>query len=217
MVDSLNDNSGAVQAIATCILVAITAVYAILTWLISKNAGKQAEASIKMAEEMREQRLALDRPNLRIYRYRTTPKSLPYLAGQSTEEELAQFPRAMSFTVCNDGPGLAKSLSVVCADFLPQQREFLLPNDTWDCILGGRGVAATIEALLGTERNSDGGVGSSIVVRWSDVHDRRWETRLELAEAREGTGSTEEPNEMCLYIESGEQHTFGPYSPEVQQ
>jgi len=53
--DSLNDNSGAVQAIATVVLVMVTAFYVVLTRSLSKSAAKQADASAKMAEEMREQ------------------------------------------------------------------------------------------------------------------------------------------------------------------
>jgi hypothetical protein len=66
VIDWLNDNSGAVQAIVTCILVIVTAVYAYLTRSISRNAAKQAEASIKMAEEMRRSREDGPRPVLDI-------------------------------------------------------------------------------------------------------------------------------------------------------
>jgi len=50
MTDWLNDNSGAVQAFAVCALVVVTAAYAWFTW--------------RMSREMREQRLALERPAL---------------------------------------------------------------------------------------------------------------------------------------------------------
>ena len=68
VVDWLNKNSGAVQAMATAILVVVTAFYVILTWSISKNAGKQAEASVRMAEEMRRSREDGSRPVLHIRR-----------------------------------------------------------------------------------------------------------------------------------------------------
>jgi len=53
--DSLNDNSGAVQAIATVVLVIVTFAYVLLT-------AKQAKASVGMTEEMREQRFDALRP-----------------------------------------------------------------------------------------------------------------------------------------------------------
>jgi hypothetical protein len=51
MIEWLNDNSGAVQAIAVVVLAVVTTVYAIA-------AQRQADASGKMAEEMREARHA---------------------------------------------------------------------------------------------------------------------------------------------------------------
>jgi hypothetical protein len=212
MIDWLNSNSGAVQAIATGVLVVVTLAYVMLTAI-------QAKASGKMAKEMREQRLALDRPNLLVGFLKTVPPNHRYVAGQSTEEELARFPDELSFTVYNDGPGPAKMLAASCHDFLSEHRDYLLSKEPWACTLGGHGVPSTIQAMLGTDDDSqaiDQGL-TSIIITYSDVHDRRWETHLKLSEMRDDTGSMEEPNEMCLYIESGEQHTVGPYSPEVQQ
>ena len=58
MIDWLNDNSGAVQAMAVVALVLVTAVYAVLTWGIAAAARRQADASMEMAREAREQRLS---------------------------------------------------------------------------------------------------------------------------------------------------------------
>jgi len=52
----LNSNSGAIQAIATVILVVVTAIYAWRTHVIAKATMKQADASMRMAEEMRNAR-----------------------------------------------------------------------------------------------------------------------------------------------------------------
>ena len=49
-------NSEIIQIILTGALVIITGIYVWRTFAISKAAEKQAEASVKMAEEMREQR-----------------------------------------------------------------------------------------------------------------------------------------------------------------
>ena len=196
-IDWLDVHSGAVQAIATGILVVVTGIYAALTWCISKNAAKQAAASVKMAEEMREQRMALDRPNLLIEFRGTTPPNRCYVAGER-EEELADFPKELSFGVYNDGPGPAKGLSVAYKDFLPKGRDYLLSKEKkWGCVLNNRSLIPFLEAAGVIERNSDWAVGA-IVVKYSDVHDRRWEAHLELHEIREATGNMEEPNEMCL-------------------
>lgn len=66
--DWLNDNSGAVQGMATVVLVLVTAFYAVRTHHISKTARQQAEASVKMAEEMRRTREDSFRPVLDIQR-----------------------------------------------------------------------------------------------------------------------------------------------------
>ena len=111
MFDWLNDNSAAVQAVATVVLATVTLVYVV-------SAAKQASASTKMAQEMREQRMALDRPNLLIFWVETIPENLIYVGGEASEEELVHFPSELRFDVYNDGPGPAKMLSAGCGDFL---------------------------------------------------------------------------------------------------
>ena len=54
MIDWLNDNSGAVQAISVIVLAVVTAVYAWRTWAISDATKKQAKASTHMADQTRE-------------------------------------------------------------------------------------------------------------------------------------------------------------------
>jgi hypothetical protein len=66
VIEWLNDNSGAVQAIAVVVLAAVTAVYAILTWLVAGAARRQADASAEMAQEMRGSREDGSRPVLDI-------------------------------------------------------------------------------------------------------------------------------------------------------
>lgn len=50
------------QAISTLVLVGVTGIYAWRTHVISKATEKQADASAKMAEEMREQTIMISRP-----------------------------------------------------------------------------------------------------------------------------------------------------------
>ena len=51
-----------IQAISMLFLVVVTGIYVWRTHVISKSAKKQADASVKMAEEMREQRVTASRP-----------------------------------------------------------------------------------------------------------------------------------------------------------
>ena len=55
-----------VQAISMVVLVVVTGIYAWRTFAISKATEKQANASVKMAEEMREQRLAIYKPHITL-------------------------------------------------------------------------------------------------------------------------------------------------------
>ncbi len=55
-----------IQAISMLILVAVTGIYAWRTHVISKGTEKQADASVQMAEEMREQRYEAVRPVIDI-------------------------------------------------------------------------------------------------------------------------------------------------------
>jgi len=64
VIDWLNDNTGAVQAISVAVLALVTAVYAWRTWTISTASDRQAKASVEMTREMREQRLSQDKPIL---------------------------------------------------------------------------------------------------------------------------------------------------------
>ena len=54
MIDWLNDNSGAVQAISVAVLAVVTAVYAWRTWSISRATRNQAEATRVLAEATRD-------------------------------------------------------------------------------------------------------------------------------------------------------------------
>ena len=104
----LNDNSGAVQAIATCILVLVTGIYAALTWCISKNAAKQAKASAEMARETKRARQDQFRPLLLIQPVVETDSAeardlldLGYLAGYG------ELPDVLKCHLSNVGPGPA--------------------------------------------------------------------------------------------------------------
>lgn len=51
MVDWLNDNAGAVQAVATALLVLVTAIYAGLVWKQARSAGKLADETTRLVQQ----------------------------------------------------------------------------------------------------------------------------------------------------------------------
>ena len=207
--------SAAVNVIVVVVLVRMTQRYAKETKNIASATREQADAGVKMAEEMRQQRMGLDRPNLLI-RWEGAPPNLVYVPGRITDEELARFPSELSFIVYNDGPGPAKMLSAVCDDFRPDHLDYLLSKEPWTCTLGGRGLPSMVRAAVRVQNDDDLSM-KSIVVSYRDLHDRRWETRLELSTMVDATGSPEEPDEMCTWVESGDQWTLGPFQPEASQ
>ena len=99
MIDWLNDNSGAVQALAAVVIVATLLV--VLYQAVQTR--KQADATELTVEEMREQRLSGDRPLLLVdlLDYKGNGK---ILGGASAEE---CHPTSMSFRITNVGPGPA--------------------------------------------------------------------------------------------------------------
>ena len=107
MIDWLNDNSGAVQAIAVVVLVLVTAVYAILTWRIAGAARRQADASVEMARQMREQRLFTSRPIVLLFP----------LAEERGQEGIrlaleGPLPDSTPVRLTNVGPGIAVAVNV---------------------------------------------------------------------------------------------------------
>lgn len=99
MIDWLNDNSGAVQALAAVVLVATLLV--VLYQAVQTR--KQADATELTVEEMREQRLSGDRPLLLVdlLDYKGNGK-IP--VGATAEE---CYPTSMSLRITNVGPGPA--------------------------------------------------------------------------------------------------------------
>ena len=68
--------------------------------------------------------------------------------------------------------------------------------------------------MLHSDANRESATSDAIVVSYSDVHDRRWETRLQLSKLIDETGNPDQPGEMCLCLEGGAQHTVGPFERE---
>lgn len=90
MIDWLDLHSGSVMAMATVILVFVTGFYALRTHGIARETKRQAEASVRMAEEMEKSR----RPGLDLY-----CEILPPQSG------FAQYPAAY--------PGVFQGFSII--------------------------------------------------------------------------------------------------------
>ncbi len=89
-----------IQAIAMVVLVVITGIYVWRTHVISKASEKQAEASVKMAEEMRDSRYSESLPIL-------TPTIPPILISEKLPMESLQSGAAVKVKWCNVGKGVA--------------------------------------------------------------------------------------------------------------
>ena len=104
-IEWLNDNSAAIQAISVVALVVVTAVYAMA-------AKRQADANVRMVEEMREQRRDAARPIMSI--------SLgPYegdLEARAKQELGKVFPAAIQCQLRNIGVGPALNVRLQVDD-----------------------------------------------------------------------------------------------------
>ncbi len=156
-----------IQAISMVVLVIITVVYAWRTHAISKATKKQAEASVKMAEEMREQRYDTVRPVIDIYR------------EQSPEEQISEALSArdgdtshgLSCVFHNIGPGPA----IDAYSFV--QNPF-----------SGEGQRLEFGTLAAKERShkmklslNQEGSRTTLVVYYRDVNNRSFESRREVS------------------------------------
>jgi len=197
VIDWLNDNSGAVQAVATVILVAVTLAYVLLTRSINRNAAKQADASRKMADEMHKQGLDADRPYLLI-----EAQSLGNVQWKEVEsldaadaDPCSAYPKAMSCLILNAGRGPAKEVAVGAIHplvaYQGMRKDVLAPGESWVVSL----VASESLAYIALDDSPKGinawmvsqGIDSpslgesydfGLIVRCTDIHDRVWATYL---------------------------------------
>jgi hypothetical protein len=95
-----------IQAISMLVLVVVTGIYAWRTFTISNATKKQADASVKMAEEMRKDRQQTSRPVIVI-----VPMHEP--AGVSADYLQSCF---SYFEICNEGSGPAVNLEIRVRD-----------------------------------------------------------------------------------------------------
>jgi hypothetical protein len=113
-----------VQGVLILSLVGVTFWYARQTRVLAEAGKAQAEASVKMAEEMRQQRLAS-----------VSPQMVVSLIGQKGDSS-GGLPREISFKAVNHGPGVAWNLeTTIChctEQFMIEERSSLTPNSPWE-------------------------------------------------------------------------------------
>jgi hypothetical protein len=130
--------SDVIQIVLMGLLVIVTGIYAWRTHVMSSAAKKQAEASMKMAEEMREQRIIASRPVI-------IQKAVPL---QFIDEDTGT---SDNFQIYNAGNGPAIELEILLLDkdkkLLAGQRETFLQ--------AGDAIKDFYPAGLGEHVNSD--------------------------------------------------------------
>jgi hypothetical protein len=218
MIEWLNDNSGAVQAIAVVVLVLVTSVYAMA-------ARRQAVASVKMAEEMREQRLSEDRPQLLIDLKGCTPSVDKRRLGEG--ETIQDFyPTNLQLAIQNVGKGPAKGVTATVVHprmtFHDKCCGYLLRDDApWEFDLSCAPLyrhlippRALRDWLADRQIHPAAPIGSplGVLIAYRDMHDRGWVSYLELEYDCE---TDDETGEYVMWIEPGEQDTIGPLPYEI--
>ena len=182
------------QIILMVVLVVITGIYAWRTHVISKATKQQADASVKMADEMKEQILSEARPYLLL---RLTDEYLQWkdgTGGKSVEE--------FSVTVFNGGKGPARNLEASLWShediFLTDTKGYLATNQEWTATIP---KSSTDQIALGEkiphpelkdviQRNR-----ICVIVRYEDIHHHDWVSYLYLEDV-DDTG----------YVREGEQN-----------
>ena len=174
-----------VTIILTVVLVIITGIYAWRTFAISKAAKKQADASVKMAEETREQRLNEARPYLLI---RLAERIVQWDGIDLDENPLEEF----QVTIRNAGKGPA--INIKAGLWHPTERigaspkGYLSPDEEWEATISKLPMSAYVDNFYddGTvwlpefrdivEQDYPG----IIAVEYQDIHKRTWVSYLYL-------------------------------------
>ncbi len=150
-------------------LVVVTGMYALST-------QKQAGASVKMAEEMKEQRLMESRPYLMLR-----------LAQEFTQLDINdggnKLPKEFGVEICNAGSGPAVNITVALwrsSDVYPvQTRSYLGPNEDWNVSISTSSVDIYNDIWLPQlKQKVKYDFPGTVAIEYQDIHDQKWVTYL---------------------------------------
>ena len=169
------------QIILMGLLVAITGIYAWRTFAISNATKKQADASVKMAEEMKEQRLSEAQPYLLL---RLTDRVVQWNDRPDLREH---FPRTFPITILNGGKGPAIDLYTALWNkgerrYVYERKGYLIPGEEWQAEISRFTIlTGEKEGWLPQLRNIVGQNKTEIIaVEYKDIHKRTWISYLYL-------------------------------------
>ena len=148
-------------------LTGVTAVYAYFTERMAKSAKAQADASVKMVDEMREQRMDEAKP-------------IVLLRLEIKDEEFVTVPGKFDLLVLNAGKGPAVNLHAALwhakkTCYIDTTKGYLSPGEEWRAKITSS--LDVIEQEVGWLPELQTKVGRSeiaVAVEYRDIHHRRW-------------------------------------------
>ncbi len=171
IIDWIETNSAAIQAISMLVLVVVTGIYAWGTYVTSKATKEQAEASVRMADEMRKQRYDTVRPVIDIRSILYTKKGQDILF-----KDLSSC--GVTCTLHNIGLGPAIDVNSCIQDGNQQSRNF-----NFGTLVVGGGIARYPLSLNQEEAQR------LLVVSYKDVYDRHFKSTREVQIVKENADS----------------------------
>jgi Ca2+/Na+ antiporter len=198
LLENYINTSQAIEIILTYVLVCVTIVYVRRTAEIANATKQQAEASLEMAKEMREQLLNETRPYLLL---RLTDEYLKW-EDKSSLEALEVF----SITIFNSGKGPAINLEASLwkyNDIFPvNTKGYLALNQEWEANISRTstdGIAlgevipwSELMEVIDTRK-------ISVIVKYEDIHHRQWISYLYL-ERMDDTGSVRDGEQSIIEV-----------------
>ena len=161
-----------IPVILTGVLVLITGFYAWRTFVISRSAGRQADASTKMAQEMREQRYSECLPLL-------VPENIPLIErAKSPEDAYSGLQTAGGVDVdwINAGRGVAINLQfsfwAIPLDSTPGKVLFFPPREVKALAAGGRHRTLFNKSWGGQWFDEPDGYRPRLVAEYQDIYER---------------------------------------------
>ena len=170
-----------IQIALMAILVGTTIFYAYQAKKANDSAKASAQASVKMAEEMKEQRLSEAQPYLLL---RLAHEVFQWDKTEQGEQPAREFP----ITIRNVGKGPAINLWAALWDrrnsYFSESKGYLAPDEEWETTVSR---ASTSAVELGIEKDSwlpelrqviEREYPGVVTVKYNDIHQRVWVTYL---------------------------------------